>query len=453
MMRRLAGIVTGLGLVFLLALTASAHHKPWHPIPPGHQDTTTTSTAVSSSTTTTLPPSTTTTVPTQTTTTVPPSTTTTAPPATTTTSASTTTTSSPSQTINLTADWHITSDDVRSGFSVEANGHQIIIDGADVAWTDFSINNASRIMWHGECGVASLTNGLVTNAGITGELGFYPLHFHLCGEATRGSIVQNVTVENGQNHAFVPHGSNGISFLDTAALNTIDSPYWWDPPGTNEDCFRQKFCTIDNSSDIVIDQGFVNGVTSPPGSTNVRLTGFVLGAGSGNVIRNSHGENIAGRVDCSAFHWPEHANQNVGGNVWVFENNTGSSACHGIMVWQNDSNLHIVDGFSGGGIDHGAYGNNYDYRNVDVPYVEVHAVGWVLSNSDVGEIILRPHRFSGSVTFTNITSTGITVVDAPAGGTNQPITFNVDSSNLTCGDVDFANPHPDTRVLLDGVEC
>jgi hypothetical protein len=319
-----------------------------------------------------------------------------------------------------------------------------------------SVNDVERIMWHGQCGVARLHDLTVTNSGGP-DVGEYPVHFHLCGDSTRGSVIENVTVVNGAHHAFVPHGSHGISFLNTTAVDIKGDAYWWDPPGSFEDCAFQKLCTLDNSNDIVIDGALCDGVTNGPGDTRgFRLSCYSLGAGSGNVIVNSHAQRVQPShvVDCSGYHWPEGANQNVGGNVWIFEDNTFSdSPCHGIFVWQNDSNHHIIDGFSGGGIDHGAYGNNYDYRRVDVPYLEIHAVGWVMSDSEVGRIILRPHTFAGSVTLTNTTGSGVEVRDAPSGTADEPITLQINGTNLTCDDVAWVNPHPDTLVSINGVVC
>ena len=69
------------------------------------------------------------------------------------------------------------------------------------------------------------------------ETGRYGIHFHHNGEASRGSLVEGVVVRDAGNHAFVPHGSHGITFRDTIAFNTLNAAYWWDPtsqrkPGT-----------------------------------------------------------------------------------------------------------------------------------------------------------------------------------------------------------------------------
>jgi hypothetical protein len=360
---------------------------------------------------------------------------------------------------------------------LEGNGYQIlVVNGGTLDWNGVIVTNVSRIMFTDGAGPSTLRNMTIEDSGRP-QLGFYPLHWHLNYDTTRETLVQNVTVRDSLNRAFVPHGSHGITFLNDRAENVKGPGLWWDAPGTNTEgdpsweCRngRDHFCTLDNSNDIIVDGMVVDGVTNTPGDNRgFLLAAYTLGAGSGNVIRNSEAHNVTPShvKDCSGFDWPAKAAGNPGGNVWVFENNSFSGGpCHAIFVWQNDGNHHIIDGFVGtpspskinetgvgGGIDHGAYGNDYDYRNVTVPYVEVHAVGWVLSDSDVGEIILRKHAFAGTVTFTNTTATRILVADAPISN-GQPITFTVNGTNLTCDDVDWANPHPETRVVIDGVEC
>ena len=306
-------------------------------------------------------------------------------------------------------------------------------------------------MFHNGAGPSILKWLAVTNSG-TSTLGDYPLHWHLNGNSTRGTIVEGVLVENGANHAFVPHGSNGITFRHTEARNIIEPAYWWDDPGTNQSCSFQKFCTLDNSNDITYDHALAVGVTG-----GFRNAGFKLGAGSGNVIKDSLTADIRGNVDCAGYVWPESANQNIGGNVWVFENNrsipNSDPDCHGIFVWQNDSNLHIIDGFTGDGIDHGAYLNNYEYRNVDVPYTEIHALSWEMRDSHAGHLVALKHTLSGGpVVFRNVTVDSFTVRDANDGGRIAG-RYEFYDTNLTCSQINWANPVSGSRVFIDGSEC
>jgi hypothetical protein len=58
--------------------------------------------------------------------------------------------------------------------------------------------------------------------------GRYALHFHHSGNATRGSIVDGVVARDIGTHAFVAHGSHGITFNSTIAYDFDDAAYWWD---------------------------------------------------------------------------------------------------------------------------------------------------------------------------------------------------------------------------------
>lgn len=264
-----------------------------------------------------------------------------------------------------------------------------------------TLKNLSRIHFHDDAGVQILKHVAVVDSGVTGVLAKYPLHFHLCGESVRGSLLEGVVVVNGKNHAFVVHGSHGVTLRDCVAHNTTNDAYWWDPPVAIPPAF-QKDHTANNSNDIVYDHCLASRVNPVPGDNGFRLAAFVLGAGSGNTLTDSVATCVQGQsaVDASGFHWPESANQNVGGNQWVFENNTAhNNKVDGIFVWQNDSNPHVVDGFVGyrnGGtqIDHGAYDNNYDFVNMVLMggtqgSFRLHAVGNVLLGNVIADTSLR----------------------------------------------------------------
>lgn len=362
----------------------------------------------------------------------------------------------------------------RPGVTVNGNGYQIMFmsggradfQGSEVfTWSgtgssqnlqrDINFVNMRRIMFHKGAGKSTLRYFTVRDSG-SPAIGDYPIHWHLNGDSVRGTLVEGVVVVNGQHHAFVPHGSHGIYFKDTIAKNTRGEAYWWDPAGSN-DCNRvgNSDCTTDNSNDITYDHALADGVFNGPGDTRgFQLNAFRLGAGSGNRVFDSVAINVKPSHNdvCSGFHWPADANHNKGGNVWLFKNNHATSSCNGIYVWQNDGNRHLVDGFTGGGIEHGAYGNNYEYRNVDVPFLLIHATGWSIRDSRVGTIEARDHRTDDlkDVVFTNVT--GETIILNDSGGVSGVrLVFN--GTNLTCGDVSWTNAHPQTRVIIDGDEC
>jgi len=318
---------------------------------------------------------------------------------------------------------------------------------------DVEFRNMRRIMFHQGAGKSILKYFSVSNSG-TLALGDYPLHWHLNGGTTSGTIVEGVAVVGGKRHAFVPHGSHGITFKDTIALNTTDTAYWWDGPGTTNCSGAKNSCTTDNSNNTVFDHALAYGVKPRPGDDGHRVAGFRLGAGSGNVVRNSAATNISGGKDCAGYHWPEDANQNRGGNVWVFSNNRSSSPdCHGIFVWQNDSGSHVISGFVGQGVDQGAYSNRYQYRSIDVPYVEVHALGWSVVNSTVDHVLVSGHNQSaagGVVTFDNVAIGSFTINN---GDGDTPGTYILKNTGLTCDDIDYNSVMSGTKVVVDGVNC
>lgn len=361
----------------------------------------------------------------------------------------------------------------RPGVTVNGNGFQIMFmnggnadfqgsktstwsgNGSNANLTrDITFKSMRRVMFHSGAGKSTLRYFTIADSGNAGILGDYPLHFHLNGNSVRGTLVEGVVVVNGKNHAFVPHGSHGITFLDTIAKNIIGDAYWWDPPGTNNCGGLERECTTDNSNDILYDHALADGVKPSSSNQSHRNSGFMLGAGSGNVIRNSVARNIQGQSDCSGFHWPEQANQNVGGTVWGFRNNSSSSSgCHGIFVWQNDDRTHVIENFSGSGIDHGAYRNNYRYVSPNVPYFEVHALNWSgVTGGSIGQVIIRGHALPDPdpVVFSNTSIGSVTVVD---GSGEHPGLFHFNGTGLTCGEVDKADPFPGTKVFVDGQEC
>ncbi len=425
-------------------------------------------------TTTTIPPTTTTVPPT--TTTIPP-TTTTIPPTTTTVPPTTTTTEpSSGNSLLILADTLINEPIIlRAGDTIEfRNGARLSCGlGCHADWQgtptstwsddglaqnlqrDIKIFGEGDIRFEVGSGVSTIRYVEIDLQPL-GELGHYPLHWHLIGDNSRGTLVEGVVIKNSTNRAFVPHGSNGITFRDTIASNIAGAAYWWDSPGTNEFCQFRKQCTLDNSNNTIFDHALADTITNRVGDNRgFTLTAFRLGAGSGNQVFNSVARNInpSHIKNCSGFKWPSQANQNVGGNVWLFENNkTFDDRCHGIFVWQNDSNDHIIDGFVGPSIGHGAYGNDYDYRNVNVNRVVIHAVGWSMSDSTAGDVVSAKHQRFGTVIFTNVTMTSFTV-DNDHGSTRKPAIYILNNVGLTCGDIIYQSVVDGTEVILDGEAC
>ena len=209
----------------------------------------------------------------------------------------------------------------------------------------------------------------VTNGRHAGVLGRYPVHFHHCGDGSRGSVVKDCLVTSAGNRAFVPHESHGITLEGCVAHGVEGSAYWWDQPGrhnpTGEDPkTHDSLWTRCVASKVWADQKSENGY---------RMAGFVLGGGNdgSNTLIDSVAVGVTGHrvtnstATKSGFHWPEH-----GQAVWNFKNclahNIGGD---GILTWQNRELIHVIEDFTayhcaGHGVEHGAYSNFYRYERM-----------------------------------------------------------------------------------------
>jgi hypothetical protein len=203
--------------------------------------------------------------------------------------------------------------------------------------------------------------------GGTDAVGRYGLHFHHNGYATAGSNVEGVVVRDAGNHAFVPHASHGVIFTNTIAYNTTDAAYWWDE-STFDACGDVEGCneTFDLVYDSVVAADNVASEFNPHTSTAI-----ALGGGENITIKDSVvvGMNGSSGANTSAYKWPSNDR-----GVWTFKNNIAhNNKGHGIFVWQNtpgdDDENHVIEAFTAyynanAGIDHGAYGNAYVYKNI-----------------------------------------------------------------------------------------
>ena len=191
------------------------------------------------------------------------------------------------------------------------------------------------------------------NANTVPVIGRYPVHFHVCEDGSRGSVVEGCVVRD-STRAFVAHASHGVTMRDCVAHRIIDDAFWWDE-GTSSNDLVWQHCAV---FDVRYDPDF-RGTT----------TGFMLGVGTNMTIRNCVTVGSHGNGNNSGFHWPSFANQRPN-NVWtatglVAHNNRGD----GIFVWQNDANDHLVRQVvcyrnAESGLQHGAYRNAYRYEDI-----------------------------------------------------------------------------------------
>jgi hypothetical protein len=163
---------------------------------------------------------------------------------------------------------------------------------------------------------------------------------------------RGVVVRNANSHSFIAHNSDGVTFRNDIAYNVKEDPFWWD---------QADIDPTNMTNDTVYDRDIAARVGA--NDAGDRLTGFFLPLGFGNSVRNSVGVGIQGR-DGGGYFW-----ENGSEGVWEFQNNVAhNNIDHGIAVWQNSEETHVVDGFTlyyngSDGINHGACANSYVYKS------------------------------------------------------------------------------------------
>lgn len=256
-------------------------------------------------------------------------------------------------------------------------------------------------------GPRQVSDGDDPTEGVTGR---YPLHFHMAGDGSRGSLVEGVVVRDSGNRAFVPHASHGITFRDTIAFDVFDDAYWWDPDPGEEPAQNA-------TDDLVYEHAMAALVQADPEISGHGLSGFVLGEGRNMAVTDSVAVGVVGGVGSSGFHWPESANTNDGDpNLWDFRGNVAhNNRDSGIFVWQNDENPHVVSEFVAYrngrfGVDHGAYFNDYHYDR--------------LTLFENGEAAIRSEAGSaGAQLWTNVDADSILIAERSEPG-DIPVVFD-----------------------------
>ncbi|MGH9119724.1 MAG: hypothetical protein ACRD0A_18185 [Acidimicrobiales bacterium] len=189
-------------------------------------------------------------------------------------------------------------------------------------------------------------------------LGRYALHFHVDYDGSRGTVVEGVVAYDSTGHAFAAHLSDGVTFRECIAHDMVDDAFWWD-------LSLEGGRDLVPSNEITYERCVASFVKSG-GNSRFNLTGFLMGAGDGNVARGCVATGIQGEAESSAgYHWPSHSRNN---RVWTFEDSIAHNNAHsGVYFWQNGAPRTIVDRFTAFhndlGIFAGSYANLVSYRD------------------------------------------------------------------------------------------
>jgi hypothetical protein len=202
------------------------------------------------------------------------------------------------------------------------------------------------------------------NLGPRGVLGRYSLHFHMCEDGSRGSTVEGAVALESANHAFVPHLSNGVTFTDCLVHESVNDAFWWDLAGDGQESGDVP------SHDILWDRCVASFIAHGDGEDAHSNSGFMMGAGEGNIARRCVATGVSGRSEgATGFQWSAGSNDEL--NPWTFEDNLAHNNTHsGLFYWQNNAPKTIVDRFTayncGQGIYAGSYINLVSYRDCTV---------------------------------------------------------------------------------------
>jgi hypothetical protein len=200
--------------------------------------------------------------------------------------------------------------------------------------------------------------------GPRGVLGRYSLHVHMGYDDVHGTTVEGAVAYDTTNHAFVPHLSNGVAFTDCVVHDSVRDAFWWDAAGEGQGSGDVP------SDDILWERCVASFVDHGEGEEAHANSGFMMGAGAGNVARGCVATGIRGRSEGSTgFQWNAGSNDET--HPWIFEDNLAHNNTHSaLFYWQNNAPKGYVDRFTayhcGQGIYAGSYMNLVSYRDCTV---------------------------------------------------------------------------------------
>ncbi|AEW01210.1 hypothetical protein A4D02_32820 [Niastella koreensis] len=269
-------------------------------------------------------------------------------------------------------------------------------------------------------------------------LGRYGLHFHHCDDGSDGSVIDGCVMRDIDNHAYVPHVSNGITMTHNIAFNCMEAPFWWDlPDATHRTVWAHN---------LVASPKYLQGAISidTKGAPTFGTHAFVLSMGDdnrcdSNVVAGQQGLETVN----AAYDWEEMPIE----SAWIFKGNVVHNSDCGIRSWQNNGKNHVLEQTTiyncKVGVNHGAYVNNYTYN------------GGYIYNS-----VFEDHAASGAngVRIENLTLDGgaqipypFRMVEGPAKGSRPILLRNCIIKGGTKGAIENASSN--LPKSLDVVQC
>ncbi len=193
-------------------------------------------------------------------------------------------------------------------------------------------------------------------------LGRYGIHFHHCGDGSRGSVIEGCVVRDCDSHSYVTHGSHGVTVHNSIAANVTEDAFWWDQ-GPEHASHDTKW--IHNVAALVKYVPRAIDPTNSYGDPTLSARGFLLGHGDGNVCDSNVAVGTTGDPhDGGGFKWEAVNNDHLEG-VWKFRSNLSHNCNTGFITWQNVQMNHVIEDYTAYnnsiGVFHGAYVNAYKY--------------------------------------------------------------------------------------------
>jgi hypothetical protein len=175
--------------------------------------------------------------------------------------------------------------------------------------------------------------------------GRYALHFHRCGDTSRGSLVEDCIIRDADNRGYVPHASHGITYRRCDLIGGRLAAYWWDPPAESD---------TNETRDLLIEDPTILGVRTFLGDSpdQIFAAGIFLPLGQPVTIRRPVIREVRARGEGAGVYWPR-----SGAGSHILESPDVAYCDEGVFTWVE--NVETIRGgrlaSNGRDVTHGAY--------------------------------------------------------------------------------------------------